>query len=167
MLRAFGETPAEVRTRLERELDAFEAAVARAGSRWNEPLPGRTWTAAQEAEHVILVNEGTARIVGLLASDRPLRPVPAVPGELVEGRRRAPASLHPGPGQAWSELEERHAASRAALLSGAERATEDPERRFFHPFLGDLTALDWVRMVGSHVRHHRKQLEAGGRRDEG
>lgn len=168
MLRAFGASPADVRSRLERELDAFEAAVARSGGRWHDALPNRTWTAAQEAEHVILVNESTARIVALLNSDKALRPVPIVPGEVVEGRRQAPAAVQPGPGQAWVELEERHAASRAALLGHVERATDDPERRFFHVFLGDLTALDWLRMAAYHVRHHRRQLEAGGgMRDEG
>ncbi|BDP43559.1 hypothetical protein DAETH_35280 (plasmid) [Deinococcus aetherius] len=161
MLRALGTSPEEVRHRLERELDAFEAAVEGARGRWHELLPGRTWTAAQEAEHVILVNEGTARIVALLTSDRPLRPVPAVPGELVDGRRQAPANLRPGPGQEWEALAERHAASRAALLQSAGQATENPERRFFHPFLGELTALDWVRMVVLHIHHHRKQLQAG------
>lgn len=162
-LRAFGTSPDEVAARLTRELGAFEAAVLAAQERWHAPLPGREWTAAQESEHVILVNEGTARIVALLVSDRPLRPVPQVPGELVGGRRRAPASLVPGPDQPWEALRERHAAAREALLAGATRATDDPERRFFHPFLGDLTALDWLRMVAAHIRHHRGQLQAGAR----
>lgn len=159
-LRALGTSPEEVRDRLARELGAFEAAVLAAQGRWHEPLPGRTWTAAQEAEHVILVNEGTARIVALLLSDRPLRPVPQVPGEVVEGKRQAPDATRPGPDQPWEALRERHATVREALLGQAPRATDDPGRRFFHPFMGELTALDWLRMAAYHVRHHRQQLRA-------
>ncbi|WP_019588773.1 DinB family protein [Deinococcus apachensis] len=159
-LRAMGDSPEEVRDRLARELGAFEAAVLAAQPQWHETLPFRAWTAAQESEHVILVNEGTARIVALLLSDRPLRPVPPVPGELVEGRRQAPTGTRPGPDQPWETLRERHATAREALLSHAPRATDDPGRRFFHPFMGEITALDWLRMAAFHIRHHRKQLQA-------
>lgn len=162
VLRALGISADEVRARLTRELGAFEAAVLAAQPRWQERLPGREWTAAQESEHVILVNEGTARVVALLLSDRPLRPVPAVPGEMRDGRRQAPASLVPGPDQPWEALRERHAAVRKALLGAAARATDDPGRRFFHPFMGELTALDWLRMAALHMRHHRQHLQAGG-----
>lgn len=162
MLRALGNTPEEVRARLVKELDAFEAAVLTAQPRWHEVLPGREWTAAQESEHVILVNEGTARIVALLLSNRPLRPVLPVPGKLVEGRRQAPDGTRPGPDQPWETLRERHAAAREALLGSAPLASDDPERRFFHPFMGELTALDWLRMAAYHVRHHCKQLQAAG-----
>ncbi|MDL2345844.1 DinB family protein [Deinococcus sp. MIMF12] len=159
MLRRLGTTGDEVAARLKRELDAFEAAVTRSQDRWHERLPGREWTAAQEAEHVILVNESSARIAGLLASDRPLRAAPRDPGVEVGGKRQAPEGTRPGPDQPWDALAGRHAAVREQLLTLAERAGDAPERTFFHPFMGDLTALDWLRMAAYHVGHHRRQLE--------
>ncbi|MBB5233949.1 DinB family protein [Deinococcus budaensis] len=161
-LRSLGSSPAEVGARLERELNAFEAAVAAAQPRWHQRLPGREWTAAQESEHVILVNESSARIAALLVSDRALRPTPQVPGEQIGGKRVAPPGTVPGPDQPWEALAGRHAAARAALLAGLERATDNPERTFFHPFMGELTALDWLRMAAYHVGHHRRQLEGRG-----
>lgn len=159
MLRRLGATGDEVAARLTRELDAFETVVARSQARWHEPLPGREWTAAQEAEHVILVNESSARIAALLASVRPLRAAPRIPGEEVGGRRQAPEGTRPGPGQSWEALAGRHAAAREQLLTLAGQIRDDPERTFFHPFMGDLTALDWLRMATYHVGHHRRQLE--------
>lgn len=162
MLRRLGDTGDEVAARLTRELDAFETVVARSQARWHERLPGREWTAAQEAEHVILVNESSARIAALLASDRPLRAAPRVPGEEVGGKRQAPEGTRPGPGQPWEALAERHAAARTLLLTQTAQASDTPDRTFFHPFMGDLTALDWLRMAAYHVGHHRRQLEAVG-----
>ncbi|MDB5044737.1 MAG: hypothetical protein JWQ08_787 [Deinococcus sp.] len=159
LLRAFGQTPADVRSRLERELDAFERAVNAAQPHWHTTLPGRSWTAAQESEHIIRVNAGTARIAALLLSDKPLRPGDQTPGILVDGKRQAPAGLQPGPDQSWADLSAGHTQTRAALLNAAAQAPETSDRTFFHPFMGELTALDWLRMAGFHVRHHRKQLE--------
>ena len=61
-LRAFGKTPADVAERLEREYSLFTASVARAQPHWHTRLPERTWTPAQEVEHTILVNEGSAKV---------------------------------------------------------------------------------------------------------
>lgn len=161
-LRAFGKTPAEVAERLEREYTQFTATVARAQPYWHTLLPERTWTPAQEAEHVILVSEGSAKVAALLLSDKPLR---AVPQQVIEpdaqGRRLAPPGTVPGEGQPWSELEVRHAASLTALQGAAFRAQDGSERRFWHGAMGELTALDWLRMAAYHVRHHRKLLDAG------
>ena len=159
LLRAFGQTPADVQSRLERELDAFERVVEAVQPHWNTTLPGREWTAAQESDHIIRVNAGTAKIAALLLSDKPLRPGDQTPGTLLDGKRQAPAGLQPGPDQAWADLSDAHAQTRAALLQAAAHAPETSERTFFHPFMGELTALDWLRMAAFHVRHHRKQLE--------
>lgn len=159
MLRVFGQTPADVQSRLKRELDAFERVVEAVQPSWNTTLPGRAWTAAQESDHIIRVNAGTAKIAALLLSDKPLRPGDQTPGTLLDGKRQAPAGLQPGPDQAWADLSAAHAQTRAALLHAAAHAPETSERTFFHPFMGELTALDWLRMAAFHVRHHRKQLE--------
>ncbi|WP_027483188.1 DinB family protein [Deinococcus pimensis] len=159
MLLVYGRTPQEVAARLEQELDAFERAAASAQDRWDTLMPHRAWTYAQEAEHIVVVNEGSARIARLLLSDRPLRPVEVPRGQLANGRRLAPEAMLPGPGQPWTALRERHAASREALLTAARQGHETPDRTFPHPFMDDLDALGWLRMAAYHTRHHRRQLE--------
>ncbi|AWN22560.1 DinB family protein [Deinococcus irradiatisoli] len=167
-LRAFGATPPAVAERLERELSAYEQVAERALAHWHTRLPQRDWTPAQESEHVILVNEGTVKVAALLLSDKPLRPVPQEPVVTdAQGRRQAPPGTVPTSGQPWEALAERFQASGAALRSAALRAPEEAERRFWHPAMGELTALDWLRMAAYHVRHHRKLLETGLDRLEG
>lgn len=156
----FGNSSDELARRLEQELHAFEEAAHDAGQSWSELLVGRDWTFAQECEHVVLVNEASAKIARLLLSDKPLRPAPPMAGEVIDGRRQAPAGSLPGPGLPWSELGPRHEASRHSLLSAVRGGPERSERTFPHPFLGPLSALDWVRMACAHTRHHRRQIES-------
>lgn len=145
--------------RLRRELDAFEQTMREAETVWDRQMPNREWSPAQEAEHVILVNEGTVRVVRLLLSDKPLRAMPEQPGRTVNGRRLAPEGTEPGPGQPLDTLLERHAAARARLEEF--RPDPDPSRTFYHPFLGRLDALDWLRMTTWHIRNHRKAMQVG------
>jgi DinB superfamily len=159
MLHAFGETPEQMRLQLSRAFELFEAAISDAQPHWlTAPAEGR-WSPAQVSEHVALVSEGVAKIVGLLLSDKPLRSVPAEPGETVDGKRLAPVNLQPGPGSDWTGLQPRWQASHASLAAAAERLEHaDPSRRFYHPFMGELDACDWLRMATYHIRHHRRQL---------
>ncbi|GAA5512161.1 hypothetical protein Dcar01_00875 [Deinococcus carri] len=146
--------------RLEQELDAFEQTLRAALPHWDTRMPDRTWSPAQEAEHTILVNEGTGRIVRLLLSEKPLRPTPQEPGRTTEdGRRLAPAGLEPGPEQPLEALLARHAATRALLEQ--VRAEANPGRTFFHPFMGMLDAQDWLRMTTWHTGSHRRSLQRG------
>lgn len=152
-------TPEQTAWALAAELGAFGAAMRSAAAHWHTPLPGRTWSAAQEAEHVILVNEQTGRLVGRLLSERPLREGPREPGQTHQGRRLAPPGTEPGAGETLEVLLERHAGS--SLRLAGWRPGPDPGRTFFHPFLGPLDALDWLRMAAWHTGHHRRALERG------
>lgn len=159
LLRATYPTSAVLAEQLARELAAFEQALRMAASHWHTLLPGRAWTPAQEAEHTILVNEGTGRIVRLLLSDRPLRAGPQEPGRTENGKRLAPAGTEPGPGEELGVLLARHAAAAARLRE--LHAAPNPERTFVHPFLGPLDALDWLRMATWHTRHHCQAIARG------
>jgi DinB superfamily len=162
MLQAFGRTPQELAENLETAIARFEtqAARARQDGRWlTAPAEGK-WSPAQITEHVLLVNEGTARVVALLTGDKPLRPGGGQPGEYRDGKRQAPAATLPGEGSAWETLEERWAANRNLLPQLTARlAGADEGRTFFHAFMGELGAADWLRMASYHTRHHRRQLE--------
>ena len=155
-----GATPGEVHTRLQRELDLFWQHVQTRRHDWQQVQPGREWSPAQEVEHVLLINGAVTGVLRLLLSDRPLRPVPQEPGVLRDGKRQAPASSLPSEGGvAWDEAAEKWAQSRAAAeeISAQVRAT--PDRTFWHPFFGELDALNWQRMLTSHVMSHRLLLE--------
>ena len=43
----------------------------------------------------------------------------------------------------------------------AVAAPADPGRTFYHPFMGQLDALDWLRMAAYQTRHHRQAVERG------
>jgi hypothetical protein len=158
-LRAAYPTPEAVTSGMQRELDAFEQTMRGAAAHWGTRMPGRDWTPAQEAEHTILVNEGTGKVVRLLLSGRPLRDTPQFPGQIRDGRWLAPPGTEPGPEQPLEALLARHAAT-CPLLAGVQ-AGPDPERTFPHPFLGNIDALDWLRMAAGQTGHHRRTLQAG------
>lgn len=159
-LRALGATPDEARARLNTELDRLEAQLRTRQADWTRPQPGRDWSPAQEAEHVLLIDSGIARIIGLLLSERELMPTPQVPGTLKDGKRQSPSSAVPSAeGLAWDTWESRWAEHRAAFGRVAAGVRETPGRTFWHPFFGELDALDWLRMVAGHARNHRLLLE--------
>lgn len=161
-LKAFGETPEQIRAELHKAFSRFEETAGHEQAHWlAAPGEGR-WSPAQVAEHVAIVNEGVARILKLLLSDRPLRDGPAASGPSQGDGRVAPSGLEPGEGQTWAELQPRWQASAALLDDAAARLGEaDLSRRFVHPFLGPIDAHDWMRMATYHVRHHRRQLTEG------
>ncbi|WP_407570849.1 DinB family protein [Deinococcus altitudinis] len=162
MLTAFGETQEQIQAELHKAFARFTAAVPDHQDHWlTSPAEGR-WSPAQVTEHVMLVNENVGRIVSLLLSDRALPAGAAVPGETVGGKRVAPAGLEPGEGLPWDALEPRWQASWAVLDGVAARLEgADLTRRYFHPFLGEIDAHDWTRMVTFHLRHHCRQLAEG------
>ena len=160
-LRPLGATPDEARSRLAHELGRFGAHLPTRQADWTQVQMGRDWTPAQEAEHVILVNGLTAGVLRLLTSDKPLRAGAQVPGELQGGKRLAPQGTEPSAGgQPWAGLDAAWARSAEGLTAAAAGVTDHAERRFWHPFFGEISALDWLRMVVFHVRTHRQLLEA-------
>ena len=80
-LRAAYPTPEDLISRMHRELDALDAVIRSAAPYWTTVQPGRDWTPAQEAEHTIVINEGSGRLVRGLLSDKEIRPPPEVPGK--------------------------------------------------------------------------------------
>lgn len=152
-------TPEVTAERLREELRAFGETVRAASAHWHTRLPEREWSPAQETEHVIRVNESTGRLIRLLLSDRELRAGPEQPGVLKEGRRQAPPGLEPGEGEELETLLERHRAA-GEVLAGLH-AEPNPARTYFHPFLGQLDALDWLRMTAWHMASHRRALRRG------
>lgn len=159
-LLALGRTPDEVRANLNAALDGLEAHLRERQADWTTTQPGREWSPAQEAEHVLLINDSIAGVMGLLLSDKPLREMPKTPGVLKDGKRQAPSFAQPSAaGLTSADLDTRWAQSRAKLEAVAEQVRETPDRTFWHPFFGDLDALNWLRMVAGHAASHHALLK--------
>ncbi len=155
-----GKTPEEVRTRLGVELDRLEAQLRSRQADWNTVQPGRDWSPAQEAEHVMKIDNSIVPVLRLLLSDKELRPMPQVRGELKDGKRQAPDfSMPSDEGLPFEALDTGWAEHRQKLQEMAARVEPTPGRTFWHQYLGELDALDWLRMVTLHLRSHRKLLE--------
>ncbi|MDO4263983.1 MAG: DinB family protein [Deinococcus sp.] len=164
VLRQFGRTLTEAQAALHTELDAFEAELRTRKGDWHATQPGRDWSPAQEAEHVVRINTGITRLLGLLLSDCELRAAPQTPGQLKEGKRQAPAdSLPSATGLPWANWEAMWNGHRAALETVAADVRETPGRTAWHPFFGELDALGWLRMVAAHLHSHRELLERSRR----
>ena len=154
-LLALGTTPDEVRANLNAALDGLEAHLRERQADWTTTQPGREWSPAQEAEHVLLINESITGVMGLLLSDKPLREMPRTPGVLKDGKRQAPPFSQPtAEGLGYADLDTRWAEGRARLSAVAAQVSETPGRTFWHPFFGDLDALNWLRMVAGHAASH-------------
>lgn len=163
-LQQFGHTVQDVQASIRHEAEAFGAHLRTRQADWGQVQAGRGWSPAQEAEHVIAIGDAASRAIRLLLSDKPLRPIPQVSGDLKDGKRQAPAFSLPSPaGIAWDELDERWNAHQSALLALAAEIRPTPGRTFWHPYFGELDALDWLRTLAGHLRGHRQLLE--GSRD--
>lgn len=159
-LRANAGAGAELTRCVQAELQALSEAIRQAdGQGWQQVMPGREWSPAEEAEHIIMTNEGTARVIALLRSNKELRPQQGTYTEYrPDGRRLAPPNVQPTGQVTAQELLARN----EALMTALNVEIDEPsDRLFFHPAYGPLDALDWLRIVPWHTRGHRKGIEAG------
>lgn len=160
LLRAFGETPDDVSRNLTTELDALSAHLKTREGDWARVQPGREWSPAQDIEHIIAVGKGGGMAAKLLLSGKELRAFPQVSGELRDGKRQAPDfTLPSASGLPWSEWEGAWAEHREFLTGLAAHLRATPGRTLWHPYFGELDALDWLRSLVGHVRGHRELLE--------
>lgn len=160
ILRAFGETPEDVRHNLTRELEALEAHLKTREADWTRVQPGREWSPAQDIEHIIAVGKGGSMAAKLLLSGKELRAFPHVPGELKDGKRQSPEFARPSAtGLAWDAWPGAWAEHRQQLEGLAASLRETPGRKLWHPYFGEIDAVDWLRSLAGHVRGHRELLQ--------
>lgn len=160
MLLACGETPDEVCQQLRMESQAFAEHIEQREQDWTQVQMGREWSPAQEVEHVMLTNHLVGRGIRLLLSDKEIQPMPKLEGQRKNGKRQAPEGLVPSPeGLAWNKRQEQWQENIQTLQNIATQVQSTPERTIWHPFLGELDALEWLQMVTWHLGHHRQLLE--------
>ncbi len=160
LLQALGQTPDEVRASLKRELGALTDELRKRQDDWATVQAGRDWSPAQDAEHIIKVSDAGGQAARLLLSDKEIRPFPQVPATLKDGKRQAPDFTLPSAGGlTWEELDTKWAEHGQRLTELADQIRETPGRTLWHPYFGELDALDWLRASIGHLRGHRELLQ--------
>ena len=116
------------------------------------------WSPAQVTDHVRLINVSISKVLHLLRREGPLPDAQRVPVTVVEGRVQAPPFALPGPVQSWAALEGPWLEMATHLNDEVAATRVWHGRTWFHPYFGDLDALEWVASASLHMAHHRKQL---------
>jgi len=135
-------------------------------------LPGESWSVAQVAEHIALVNSGIARICAKLLN------AAKTSGKLYDGSALASADFVANLrniADTRLEAPERVRPTGNVALEGSAAKMKDndiafgsmrqdlerydlSEHKFPHPYLGDLTASEWLILSGAHELRHTEQI---------
>lgn len=157
----------KIRERFVETVGAISAADASA-------LPdGEKWTIQQIVEHISMVDSGVARICGKLLQDAKndgkvcdgsvtvSAEFDKRSAEVVSVKIEAPERVQPTGNVTISESLANLKANNVAyenLRPGLEQ-TDLSGPTFPHPFFGDITAPEWLIMLGGHEMRHLKQIE--------
>jgi DinB superfamily len=134
---------------------------------------GEKWTAANIVEHLAMVEYGMTQIFGKLLSKAQENGGKAS-GEakiseeflqkLVQGREQkfqAPERVHPSGQVSIAESLAKMDENRQRLeeLRPIFESVECADYKFPHPAFGELTAHEWLALLGGHEMRHLKQIE--------
>jgi len=147
--------------------DTLATLLDREGARFFEKLPGSDWTPAQHAWHVAVANGMMFKGIRLLCEGRhpQARPEGApneigrhvlATGRMPRGRARAPEAVRPPDTLDLDTLREALQRSRQGLEALAPLLPRLPAvtERAPHPFLGWLSATEWLQVARIHTMHH-------------
>ena len=167
------QTVAEIYEANDRIREKFIQTLAGLNETQISALPdGEKWTVAQIVEHVSLVEDGMSRICNKLLSHAKAE------GQLSDGivkvseafgaksveiaavKLEAPERVHPSQGRSIAESLAAMEESRGKLneLRPLFEEYDCNTGKFPHPFLGDLSAGEWLILLGGHKGRHLKQI---------
>jgi hypothetical protein len=160
------ESNAAVRT----ELLAEAGQISEAESQ--HAAEGEGWTLAQVFEHLALVDEGMTRICtrllrqakadGLTGDGRPpsLRSLLERRGHYETAKLEAPDIVVPRRGLAIADSLARLQDSRRRMEELRELfdTLDTSVHKFPHPYLGELSAAEWLALAGNHEARHLRQI---------
>lgn len=133
---------------------------------------GDNWTMAHLVEHIAIVQDGMMKISAKLLNEAKAADVKSS-GEAVlsdnfkqkaaeaqQTKFQAPERVAPTGNQTISQSLEKMAETRRTLedLRPLFETVECSDFKFPHPFFGDLTAHEWLTLVGGHEARHLKQV---------
>ncbi|HEY2867140.1 MAG TPA: DinB family protein [Pyrinomonadaceae bacterium] len=134
---------------------------------------GEKWTIAQLVEHIATVDEGASKICNKLLSqardaEMPASGPVAVSNEFQTrsadlGQRKVEATERVRPTGNFSIAESlaRMDQNRLKLreIQPLFETYDGNEAKFPHPFLGEMSAIEWLIMKGGHEARHTRQIE--------
>jgi hypothetical protein len=139
-----------------------------------DALPkGEKWTIANIAEHVSMVEAGIVRICEKLLSKAESENQPSEgaialsesfgqkAAEIAKIKLEAPEYVHPSGEKSIEEVMDKFAENQEKLLELKPmfEKFDSSGHRFPHPYLGNLSAGEWLILVGRHKMRHIKQME--------
>lgn len=134
---------------------------------------GETWTLAEFVEHIAIVADGMAKISGkLLARAKEAGKTSDGAANISEDfaqkaaqmrdmKFEAPDRVRPTGTKSIAESLEKLRASQQELenLRPLFEQFDGSDFKFPHPFMGDLSATEWLALVGGHEARHLRQIE--------
>ncbi len=135
---------------------------------------GETWSVAQIAEHIAMVEEGIIKLCGKLlrdseaggkGSDGSVKLSETFVTKAVESVRVklvAPDFVHPTGAVELNDSIERLRANgdRLEKLRPSFESFDGTSATFPHPAFGPMTAQDWLVLCGGHQDRHRRQIKS-------
>lgn len=134
---------------------------------------GEKWSLAHIVEHVAIVEEGMTKICAKLlkkaqTGDRKAAVALNISesfvtkaGEIAKLKLEAPDIVKPSGGatinDSLSKMEENR--KRLEELRPLFETADAAEYKFPHPFFGDLSAHEWLALIGGHELRHLKQIK--------
>jgi hypothetical protein len=168
------ETISDIYAANEQARDRLKATVEGLSTAEAAALPeGEKWSVAMIVEHLSMVEFGTSRICARLieaakADGKPGDGHVSLSADFAEKSKavagikvQAPERVHPTGSVTIADSLEKMTANRADLeaLRGDLEQFDLSGHRFPHPFFGDITAAEWLIVLGGHEARHTKQIE--------
>jgi len=134
---------------------------------------GEKWTIAHIIEHIAIVQDGMTKISAKLltqaqaagkTSDGAARLSENFAAKAAEAQQlkfEAPDRVRPTGNQSVAESLSKMDEAREELekLRPLFESVECSDFKFPHPFMGDLTAHEWLTLIGGHEARHLRQIE--------
>lgn len=154
--------------------DKLKASIGSLSDEQLTILPdGEKWNVAQIVEHIALVKDGMSKISAKLLTQAQAAGKQSngeavlsenfvqKAGEARNLKLEAPEVIHPMGNQSVSESLAKMEESNQMLekLRPLFETIDCSEHKFPHPFMGDLSAHEWLTLVGGHEARHTAQIE--------
>ena len=139
----------------------------------NRSHDGEKWTVAQIVEHIAIADEGMSKVCAKLIKSSRDASLPS-PGSVfvsddfikrsvdaLNVKVEAPERVRPTGNASIAESLARMDASRTLLnqIRPLFVQFDGNAEKFPHPFFGEMTAVEWLVMIGSHEARHTRQIE--------
>lgn len=134
---------------------------------------GETWTLAEFVEHIAIVQDGMTKISAkLLTQAQKAQKASDGTAKLSESFTQKAAQMRDMKLEAPDRVRPTGTKSVAESLEKMRETREELEKlrplferfdatdfKFPHPFMGDLTAHEWLALIGGHEARHLRQIE--------